>query len=57
MMARSNPKDAPRADPHAGCSGSRGRKPPATRLGDQSRLELTPGYTGLADDGLKCANT
>jgi hypothetical protein len=28
MMALSNSKDAPRADPHAGCCGSRGRKAP-----------------------------
>jgi hypothetical protein len=28
MVVLSNPEDAPRADPHAGCCGSRGRKTP-----------------------------
>ena len=33
MMTLSHPKEAPRADPHAGCCGSRGRENPGDPIG------------------------
>jgi len=33
MVFLSIPKEAPRADPHAGCCGSRGRKTPGDPIG------------------------
>jgi hypothetical protein len=33
MVVLSNPEDAPRADLHAGCCGSRGRKTPGDPIG------------------------
>jgi hypothetical protein len=38
MVVLSNPEDAPRADPHAGCCGSRGRKTPGDPIGHHFAL-------------------
>jgi hypothetical protein len=44
MVVLSNPEDAPRADPHAGCCGSRGRKTP----GDPISKKIS--YSGWRTD-------
>ncbi len=37
MVTLSHPEEAPRADPHAGCCGSRGRETPGDPVGRPER--------------------
>ena len=46
VVLLSNPKDTPRADPHAGCCGSRGRKP----AGDPIRRRWPSAGTWMLQD-------
>jgi hypothetical protein len=57
MEHLSIPKETPRADPHAGCGGSRGRKPPATRLGLSRPVELHPAIPIILNNVYKIVAT